>query len=120
MSFGTKIQRNRILLTLDTATAVQERSDVPFDGARAHELISDQIGVVGGRDVVFGKRAGHVHPNRRFLTESRVLLGQEKRDKVLDLPCAVLADGKRRGRFGGGSRFRSRSNLFGCREDLDE
>jgi len=34
--------------TFDTATAVQERSNVSFDGARAHQLVSDQIGVVGG------------------------------------------------------------------------
>ena len=34
--------------TFNTATAVQERSDVSFDSARAHQLVSDQIGIVGG------------------------------------------------------------------------
>lgn len=84
---------DRVPLTFNTATAVQERPDVPFDGARTHELISDQIGIVGGRDVVFGKWAGHIHPNRRRFAESRVVLGGKERDKVLDLPHAVLPGG---------------------------
>lgn len=37
-----------VSLTLDTATAVQERTDISFDGARAHQLVADQIGIVGG------------------------------------------------------------------------
>lgn len=106
---------------------MEEGSNVPFDGARSHELISDQIGVVRGRDVVFGKRAGHVHPNRWLFSEGRVLLGQKEGNKVLDFPCAVLPGDKRWGireqcwgSFYGGSGFRGGSDLFGCGEDLDE
>ena len=37
----------RVPLTFYAATASQENSNVPFDGARTNELVSDQIRVVG-------------------------------------------------------------------------
>ena len=37
----------RVPLTFYAATASQESSNVPFDGARTNELVSDQIRVVG-------------------------------------------------------------------------
>lgn len=97
MSAGTKMKWDRVPLTFDTATTVQEGSDVPFNSARAHKLISDQIGVVGGRDVIFRKWAGHVHPDRWFFAESGVLLGRKKRDKMLDFPFTILPGDRRRG-----------------------
>lgn len=45
---GPKIIGFEVSLTFNTTAAVQERSNVSFDSARAHQLVSDQIGVVGG------------------------------------------------------------------------
>jgi len=43
-----KINEFGVSLTFNAAAAVQERSNVSFDGARAQQLVSNQIGVVGG------------------------------------------------------------------------
>ena len=113
-----------VSLTLDTATAVQERANVPFDCTSAHELVPDQVGVVGRRDVVLRKWAGHVHPNSWLLVESRVLLARKERDKVLGLPCTVLPGDRRRvlrwGNFGGGGGFRCCCDLFWFCKNPDE
>ena len=45
---GSKNKRIPVSLTFNTATAMQERSDVPFNCTRAHQLVADQICVVGG------------------------------------------------------------------------
>jgi hypothetical protein len=46
-------------LTLNTPTALQERSNIPFNRRYTHELVSNQIRIMRARDIIL--RNGKIH-----------------------------------------------------------
>lgn len=61
------IGRGRKELTFDTTAAMEQRTDVPLDGADADELVAYEVSVVRRRNVVVGKRPRHVMPHAAVL-----------------------------------------------------
>lgn len=46
---------------------MEQRTDVPLDGADADELVAYEVSVVRRRNVVVGKRPRHVMPHAAVL-----------------------------------------------------
>lgn len=46
-------------LTLNTPTALQERSDIPFNRRYTHELVPNQIRIMRARNIII--RNGKIH-----------------------------------------------------------
>lgn len=66
-------------LTFDAPAAVQQRTNIAFDGTHADELVADQVRVVRGRNVVLGQGACHIVPDFTVVVcEWRVFGGEEE------------------------------------------
>ena len=65
--------------TFDTPAAVQQRADVPLDGADADELVAHEVGVMRRGDVVLGQGSCHVMGDTAVLVHEHRVIGREKK-----------------------------------------
>jgi hypothetical protein len=64
---------------------VEKGTDIALNGTNPNELVTNEIGVVRGRDIVLGDGACHVLPNAAIsLGEDCVIESQEERSECIE------------------------------------